>query len=38
MLMIEVFTVLGEAYCGVSLLVESKVIAAAQEPVEPEDQ
>ena len=29
MLMIEVFAVLGEAYCSVTLLVEGEMIAAA---------
>src|SRR3984957_4805692 len=34
MLMIEIFTILGEAYRGVSLLVEGIMIAAAQVAVE----
>src|ERR1700691_4856829 len=34
MLMIEIFTILGEAYRGVSLLVEGVMIAAAQVAVE----
>src|SRR3981081_638557 len=38
MLVIEVFTVLGEAYCGVALLIEGGMISAAQITVEPENE